>query len=443
MDTIGDIPEIQGLDARRHLIRIPHELDVPLTPRVQHIVDTVEFRRLSRISQLGLVSLVYPAAHHTRFEHALGVYRMALLYLKRLAFDPRFVDAVAPHDAEVFLVAALLHDLGHWPFCHPIEDIRLPGVPDHEMFANSFLLEGEIAHALREEWDIQPREVVAMLSGKPRGAGMRLLQSMLSGPIDVDKMDYLYRDSLHAGVPYGLHFDQQRLIGSLCLNEAGDGLAITDKGRTAAEMMVFARYVMFSEVYWHHTVRSATAMLQRAFYLLYGDLDLDALFRLDEHQMVAQLQIAAASKPAAQLLHGLFGPSRTLYKRLAQYSFFQQRELYEQLARRPYSWLASCGDTLALMASRRIGRRVAPHEILFDAPPVQLEIEFSIDVYFPKEDCYRRLGEVSPVVQTLAQKQFDDYVKRVRIFVNPATLNDMRSLGDLSELLPEAIERSG
>ena len=94
---------------------------------------------------------------------------------------------------------------------------------------------------------------------------------MLSGPIDVDKMDYLMRDSLHAGVPYGRNFDQQRLIGSLCVNEAGDGLAITEKGRTAAEMMVFARYVMFSEVYWHHAVRCATAMLQRAFYLLHAN----------------------------------------------------------------------------------------------------------------------------------------------------------------------------
>ena len=81
-------------------------------------------------------------------------------------------------------------------------------------------------------------------------------------------MDYLRRDSLHAGVPYGQNFDRARLIGSLCLNESGDALAITDKGRTAAELMVFARYVMFSEVYWHHTVRAATAMLQRAFYML-------------------------------------------------------------------------------------------------------------------------------------------------------------------------------
>lgn len=441
MDAIGDIPEIQGLDARRQLIRIPHELDVPLTPRVRQIIDTVEFRRLSRISQLGLVALVYPAAHHTRFEHSLGVYRMALLYLKRLSYDRRFVKRVTRRDAEIFIVAALLHDLGHWPFCHPIEDIRLPGVPEHELFANSFLLESEIADSLREDWNINPREVVALLSEKQRDAGGRILQSMLSGPIDVDKMDYLYRDSLHAGVPYGQHFDQPRLIGSLGLNEAGDGLAITDKGRTAAEMMVFARYVMFSEVYWHHAVRAGTAMLQRAFYLLYNDLDLDGLFRSTEQEMIGRLQEVAGTGPAGELLERLFGPARQLYKRLAQYSYFQQREIYDQLARRPYPWLAACGDEFANLISRRVGRRVAPHEILFDAPPVGLEVEFDIDMHFPKEDCYRALGEVSPVVQTLAHRQFDDFVKRVRVFAHPDLLLDLQGSQDISEPLCRAIER--
>ena len=193
---------------------------------------------------------------------------------------------------------------------------------------------------------------------------------MLSGPIDIDKMDYLYRDSLHAGVPYGRHFDQQRLLGSLCLNQAGDGLAISDKGKTAAELMVFARYVMFSEVYWHHGVRAATAMLQRAFYLLHGALDLDALFRMTEHEMIDELQRAAGGGPAGELLQGLFGPTRQLYKRLAQYSFLEQRELYERLARRPYPWLAACAEQFAAVASAALGRVVAPHEILFDAPPV-------------------------------------------------------------------------
>ena len=443
MDSLRDIPEIAGLDASCSTIRIPAELDIPLTPRVRQIIDTAEYRRLARISQLGLVSLVYPAANHTRFEHSLGVYRLALLYLRRLSHDPRFAAAIDRSDAELFLAAALLHDLGHWPFCHPIEDIHLPGVPSHELFANSFLLEGEIADVLREDWNINPRDVVSLLSEKPRTTNRRILASMLSGPIDIDKMDYLHRDSLHAGVPYGRNFDQQRLIGSLCLNSQGDGLAITEKGKTAAEMMVFARYVMFSEVYWHHTVRCATAMLQRAFYLLHGQLELDSLFRLSETTMIDKLIESSGKGPAGELLAGLFGSSRKLYKRLAQFSLFQQRSIYEQLAQRPYPWLAACAEHFATIASGALSRVVAPHEILFDAPPVQREVEFNIEVHFPKEDCYRSLGEVSPVVQTLAKKQFDDYVKRVRIFVHPRIVDDLRALPDLITLLQDAIHRTG
>jgi HD superfamily phosphohydrolase len=439
--SISDIPEVAGLDANRGLVRIPPELDVPLTVRVRQLIDTAEFRRLARISQLGLVSLVYPAAIHTRFEHALGVYRLALLYLKQLAHDERFATAVRPADAELFIAAALLHDLGHWPFCHPIEDIRLPHVPSHELFANSFLLEGEIADALRTDWNINPRDVVALLSDGPRGARGRILASMLSGPIDIDKMDYLQRDSLHAGVPYGRNFDQGRLIGNLCLNEAGDGLAITEKGKTAAEMMVFARYVMFSEVYWHHGVRAATAMLQRAFYLLHGDLELDSLFRLTESRWVDELLRAAGGGAARELLDGLFGPARRLYKRLAQYSYLEQRELHERLARRPYPWLAACAEQFATLASTALRRVVAPHEILFDAPPIQREVEFNVDVHLIKEDRYRPLCDVSPVVRTLAREQFDDFVKRVRIFAHPRVAADLRSLPNLTEILEQAINR--
>ncbi len=441
MTTIRDIPEVAALDTRRGLVRIPPEFDVPLTGRVRQIIDTPEFRRLSRISQLGLVSLVYPAAIHTRFEHSLGVYRLALVYLKQLAGDERFAKAVSREDAEVFIAAALLHDLGHWPFCHPIEDLNLPGVPSHELFANSFLLEGEVGDVLRHDWQINPRDVVTLLSEKPRNTSSRILVSMLSGPIDIDKMDYLHRDSLHAGVPYGRHFDQQRLLGSLCLNESGDGLAISDKGKTAAELMVFARYVMFSEVYWHHGVRAATAMMQRAFFLLHGKLDLDPLFRLSEGEMIAELEKAAGDGPAGELLAGLFGPRRLLYKRLAQFSFLEDGDLYERLARKPYPWLAACAEQFAVIVSRELGRVVAPHEILFDAPPQQREVQFDIQIHFTKQNRYRPLGEVSPVVSALAKEQFDDFVKRVRIFAHPRLIDDLRQLDHLPQLLSEAIEQ--
>jgi HD superfamily phosphohydrolase len=440
---LREIPELAAFRAGGTVVRIPPEIDVPLTPRVRQLVDSADFRRLSRISQLGLVGLVYPAANHTRFEHSLGVYRMALLYLDRLAGDERFAAAVTPQAAERFIVAALVHDLGHWPFCHPIEDLRLRGMPSHELFANSFLLEGEVADLLRDEWGLQPRDIVELLSDKPASRSDQLLRSMLSGPIDVDKMDYLMRDSLHAGVPYGRNFDQPRLIQSLCVNEAGDKLAITDKGRTAAEMMVFARYVMFSEVYWHHAVRSATAMFQRAFYSLYATLDIDGLFRLTEQPMIDALRAAAGESSAGELLDGLFGPTRRLYKRVAQCSLFEQPDLYRRLARRPYDWLVHCAERFAAVASSTLGRVVAPHEILFDAPPVKLEVDFQIDVHFPKERLYRPLGDVSPVVKTLAKQQFDDYVKRVRVFAHPRVAAELRALRNLSELIGAAIDLAG
>lgn len=441
MSSLRDIPELAALFAPASVVRIPPETDVPMTPRVRAIIDTAEFRRLAQISQLGLVSLVYPAANHTRFEHSLGVYRTALLFLARLAHDERFAAVVRPEDGELFLLAALLHDLGHSPFCHPIEDLSLPQVPRHELFANSFLLEGEVADALRNDWGVNPRDVVALLSEKPRTPQNRILAGLLSGPIDVDKMDYLFRDSLHAGVPYGRNFDQGRLIASLCLNEAGDGPAVTEKGKTAAEMMVFARYVMFSEVYWHHTVRAATAMLQRAFFLLQPQIDVDSLFRLTEPAWIAEMQRLAEAHPARELLDGLFGPVRRLYKRIAQYGFLERRETYQQLARRPYAWLTALAERFAAVVGPVLGRIVAPHELLFDAPPPECEIQFNVEVFYAKEGVYRQLSDVSPVCRALAQEQFDDHVKRVRLFAHPRVADDLRRLANLHELIDEAIRR--
>ena len=321
--------------------------------------------------------------------------------------------------------------------------MRLQGVPEHELFANSFILEGEVADVIRTEWQLQPRDVVTLLSEKPRDDGSKILQSMLSGPIDIDKMDYLMRDSLHAGVPYGRNFDQQRLIGSLCLNAEGNGIALSEKGKTAAEMMVFSRYVMFSEVYWHHAVRSATAMLQRAFYRMHSELDFDAMFRMDERAFIETLRTVAQGGPAAILCDGLFGPKRRLYKRWLQYSLVRSPEIFSQLARRPYEWLVRCSEEVANRMSHLIGRRVAPDEILIDAPPVKLEVQFAVDIFFPKEDIYRPLGDVSPMVKTLATTQFDDHVKSVRVFVAPRLRQDLADVSNEKELLESAISAVG
>jgi len=441
----SEIPEFASLSASRGIVRIPSEIDVPFTPRVRALVDTPEFQRLRHISQLGLSAAVYPGATHTRFEHALGVFHNAIRYLWQLGRDPRFCSIVDAHLAEVLLAAALLHDLGHWPFCHPIEDLSLPGLPPHEAFASEFLQsDRDLARVLVSEWNIQPEEVLDVLVARTDSAEMRLLRSILSGPIDIDKMDYLDRDSLHCGVPYGRHFDRNRLIQSLVLNEAGDGLAISQKGRTAAELMVFARYVMFSEVYWHHAVRSATSMFARAFYELHSGLDCPELFRMTESDTIRTLRDAARGTDCEPLLEGVFGPRRQLFKRVAEFSHYQHPELYSLLARRPYDFLVRCGKTLAEdLHQRGIGNgTLNSTAILIDAPPPHREVEFRVSIFFPKENTYRPLTEVSPVVDALARTQFDDYVKRVRIFVHPDHHNAVSSLDDFDLLLHGAVTKT-
>ena len=128
---------------------------------------------------------------------------------------------------ELFLVAAIVHDIGHWPFCHPLEDLALDTVPRHELLARQLITQGEIADAIREDWQLDPSDVADLLAKKHTTGPRTLLGSMLSGPIDIDKVDYLARDSLHAGVPYGRNFDADRLIGSLCLNDTRNALAVT------------------------------------------------------------------------------------------------------------------------------------------------------------------------------------------------------------------------
>lgn len=439
----SDIPEIASLDAGRGIIRIPNEQDIPFTSRVRALVDTAEFQRLRHISQLGLATQIYPGANHTRFEHALGVFNNAIRYVWQLGRDSRFCEVIDHHQVEVLFVSALLHDLGHWPFCHPIEDLSLPDMPPHEAYAAEYLRsDRELAQVLRSEWKIEPDEVLDVLVASTDTPALRLMRSILSGPVDIDKMDYLERDSLHCGVPYGRHFDKNRLIQSLIVNESADGLAITQKGKTAAELMVFARYVMFSEVYWHHAVRSATCMFARSFFELHSSFDLKRLFETSETETIRLIRDGAVGTASEQLVEGIFGPKRQLYKRAGEYSHYQQNELYELLAGRPYEFLVRCSCSLTEALNRRgcMPRALSSVDILIDAPPPHREVEFRVPIYFPKEDRYRLLSDVSPVIESLARKQFDDYVKRVRIFASPDIRHQLQEMSDFESLLRDAIQ---
>jgi uncharacterized protein len=440
------LPEL--CSAYRATIRIPEQLDVPVTPRVRALLDTAPMQRLKRVSQLGLVGQVYPGAQHSRFEHSLGVYRLARhVLLELFQNDSAGMDCVSEEDCKVFLLAALLHDVGHWPYCHPIEDMRLDWVPRHEAIARRMLCDGELATVIGQQWEVDPTCVADFLEGPAKlaseseagGRGRRLLQSVLNGPVDIDKMDYLQRDSLHAGVPYGRNFDLARLISSLRVAEDGASLALSAKGKTAAEMMVFARYVMFSEVYWHHAVRSATAMLQRLVYHASGPGAAEQWLLLSDAQFEAQVLADAHAETAVwPLAVGLFGASRQLYKRVGEYTVSEAPEVHAALSRRPYAEVTQCGRRLAEELSRRMRRPLTEHEVLIDAPPVKLEVQFRIPVLQPEGSTLRQvqLAQVSPVVNALATDQFDNYVKKVRVYIAPHRRVEVEAQrGELPQML--------
>lgn len=437
------VPELAALGTAVSGIRIPPGVTVPLSSRVQALVDSAAFRRLAGISQLGLVALVYPGARHSRFEHSLGVYRMALEFLFRLQHDERFRQIVDADDATAFLAAALLHDIGHWAFCHPLEDMGLPELPKHESLLPSLVADGEIADILRTRWRLDPGRVAALVTGSADDPAARVLQSLLSGPIDIDKMDYLARDSLHAGVPYGNHFDQERLLSSLCLDEHGTALAITEKGCTAAELLVVARSVMFSEVYWHHAVRSATAMLQRAVWLLRPAIVPQQLMRYDDPAFINWATTTAVG-PAAKLIDGLFGPRRCLHKRVAVFDPLHHAGIHAALSGRRYADLVTVSHRLAERVAGRTGQIIEPASLLIDAPPAEREIEFRLQVRQQVTGnassgwAWIPLTDRSPLVRSLAREQFDDVVKRVRLFAPADQAGPLSACPGLEELVLEA-----
>jgi len=327
-------------------VRVPTMRDVRLTSRVQAIVDHPDFQRLRRVRQLGPTHLVYPGAVHSRFEHSLGAYDYVCRFLVSLLRNPSFSESVTEQDLLTVLAAGLCHDVGHYPFAHSLEALHRRGrdTPRHEDLSGE-LIQNSFGLILEKQWQVDPQRVVRLICTKHNKQPSSLdsiLASIISSAIDADKMDYLERDSAHMGVPYGRSFDSGRLIASLTLNESENSIAITAKGKVSAEMFVFSRYMMFSEAYWHHTVRSASAMLEAALADHVGrlmpdpdDLKLFLLATSDNELLNSIFVQAPPSSVAARLLQGLTGNRRSMYKRVATFSRVyaedEKRAAYEAL----------------------------------------------------------------------------------------------------------------
>jgi hypothetical protein len=234
---------------------------------VPRLLDCREVQRLRRIRALGLASLAYPGGEHSRFAHAIGSAHVMRRYLDRVA---ALAEDVPPHDriddehAMIALAAALLHDLGHGPYSHTFEAV-IPGMPRHELWTSRILLDPDtdVHRALAAIDPTMPAKVDRLIHGESE---IRHLARAVSGTFDVDRCDYLLRDSYMTGVRYGT-LDLDWLLASLRLyvpeGQSAAYLAVDgEKGLTAVESFFLARLYMYRQVYLHKAVRSAEVILR-------------------------------------------------------------------------------------------------------------------------------------------------------------------------------------
>ncbi len=227
------------------------------------LIDTPEFQRLRRIRQLGLAYFTYQSAEHSRFAHSLGAFHLATRMIAKLRLGYSIPEAAQT----AIRIAALLHDIGHGPFSHVIENIL--GF-HHEEFTIEAVLsqETEIGRLLDEYSPEIAGDIASIIRGDFKH---RALSQLVSSQLDVDRMDYLLRDSLMTGAKYGI-FDLEWIIKSIEINEKDDHLYVSAPGIYAVEDYLQARYYMYRQVYFHRTLRSAEAILRvlinRAMYLV-------------------------------------------------------------------------------------------------------------------------------------------------------------------------------
>ncbi|WP_290810201.1 HD domain-containing protein [Halovivax sp.] len=338
---------------------------IELCPMAEDILDTAPMQRLRYIRQLSTVQLVYPSANHTRFEHSLGVYHLASRSVDRLGL----VDELAKR----LRAAALVHDVGHGPFGHQTERAIERHLGRHHDEIDWLLADTELASVL-DRHGLDPAAVAETVDGcGPLG-------ELVSGALDVDRMDYLVRDAHHTGVPYGT-IDHARLLYALRVIDGE--LALAQGNVATAESALIARTLMNATVYRHHVSRIAGAMLDRASERLLADGELSPqhFARLTDAELLAELSAFDRTADLSNRLRERRLYKRTLWLRrdgvpdeLIDIEYHRARDIEREIA-------ADAGVDPTEVIVDSPGEPASPESkarVVVDGEPVRLEAESSL-----------------------------------------------------------------
>lgn len=271
---------------------------IEVDPKARYLIDSQLFQRLRGIKQLAFTHFVYHGAEHSRFGHSLGVYHLAKTLVDHLEVNDSSVS-------DAFCLAALLHDIGHFPFSHSFESVTTSydkGLT-HERYTETIIEHSEIADRLKKA-NVDPKHVVDLLKGRSlRKPKFAFLNGLLDAELDIDRLDFLLRDSYYCGVTYGT-YDLDRLILSLKPYQNQE-VVITEKGMHSVEIYVLARFNMYLQVYAHHTRRAFDLMLKTIFYqdkfesLGYpkpNRQEIDQIVTFDDNWLLGEIKKVAKAK---------------------------------------------------------------------------------------------------------------------------------------------------
>jgi len=399
---------------------------IPLGPREEKLIGTAPFLRLQKIKQLGFVYRIWPGATHTRYEHSLGCYNLAVRALRSLLQHGSAggLDGVAISSIQTLVVAALLHDIGHYPFSHTLEELGYP-IIEHEKVGRSIIENSEIAPILERDYHLAPERVADFIDPpktKALPAGDELLNSLLSGALDVDKLDYLPRDARACNVPYG-GVDVARLQESLRIHPNVQGqrrVVVTHKGISPLHSLLHARQEMFDNIYWHHTSRAFQVMLMRAVQeaLLCGALQPEHLVGLDDASLLSLL--AGEHMPTSSRVLAGDLEMRRPYKGILEISrlagrFFSRLEaLFWNPARRRH-----IEQALSAELARTLEIDIADYELLLDVPRPE---KWEMDVWVTFANPPVGMGSLVTWVQATGLQpddlaRYEQHQRRIRVVV--------------------------
>ena len=427
-------------------LRIPVSGSVPLCKEVRRLIDSPEFQRLRGVRQLGPTIFVFPGANHTRFEHSLGTYFLSLKYIEKLMKLPTFRELCEPIDEtiKVIVLTSLLHDIGHYPYSHWIEEIdefpRKIKFLGHEDRARNIICNGNIKKFIEEEWNIDPNIISDIIATKHIEDRKVLINSFINSIIDVDKLDYLIRDSVHCGVNYGKGIDIERVLDALYMDLDTKKICLTDKGRSLLLSILTCRNIMYQEIYWHKTVRACDAMFKRFFYeYINKEIDdvttLEEYFNYSDDYFIGKLFTGSKNyEDLNELISPFVFKGRSLYK--PAYIFFKARTYREPIDTRNFftKILASSSYKDLVNLSERLANHLKNHipdlkplDIIIEKTPIKRDHEKYILNGFKVWNTRKRVFEDYPHEVDTLNQYLENHIQAY-IFCNPRHYDGLKEL---------------